>query len=356
MIYRGWIWLLLGALAWGQAGTSATPQASQKPAAPVTEGATPAAPPAKSEQVPPDAAVITIQGICAQPPTGPAKTADCKTIVTREKFDRLVEAFVPNAPASSRRQLATQYAAALVMANEALKEGLDKTVRFQETLEATRLGLLAKELQTKLQEEAGQISDQDLEDYYHKNEATFQEANLQRIFVPLRKQFDPPKEKLSDEQTRKIEQDSEATMKKEADTVRARAAAGEDFEKLQQEVYTFAGLKTPPPSTQMTKVRHTSLPSAQTSVFELKTGEVSEVFTGPTGYTIYKVGEKDTIPLDKAKPDIMPALRAQRLQELRHALEQSTTTVFNEAYFASPEHHPAAEHGCAVTKVSKYRT
>jgi PPIC-type PPIASE domain len=332
MIYHAWIWVLLGGLAWGQA---AAPQAPQKPAAPGTTSTT-AASPSTPPQLPPDAPVITIQGLCPQPPADPGKKADCKTIITREKFDRLVAAFIPNAPPSGRRQLASQYASALVMANEALKEGLDKTARFQETLEATRLGLLAKELQARLQEQAGQISDQDVEDYYHKNETMFQEVNLQRIFVPLRKQFDPPKEKLTDEQTKKMEQDSEAEMKKEADSARARAAAGEDFVKLQQEVYTFAGLKTPPPSTQMTKVRHSSLPSAQTSVFELKTGDVSEVFTGPTGYTIYKVGEKDAIPLDKAKPDILSTVRAQRLQELRHALEQSATTELNEAYFATP--------------------
>jgi len=327
MNYRGLIWLLFGALAWGQAGTSPTPTLSQRPAAPA------ALPQAPSAQIPPDAAVITIRGLCAQPPANPA---DCQTVVTREKFDRLVEAFAPNSTPANRRQLATQYANALIMANEALKQGLDKTVRFQETLEATRLGLLAKELQTKLQEEAMQISDKDVEDYYHKNAPMFQEASLQRIFIPQRKQFDPPKEKLTDEQTKKIEQDSEAAMKQEADSVRTRAAGGEDFDKLQQEVYTFAGLKTPPPSTKMSKVRQTSLPSDQASVFNLKTGEVSPVLAGPTGYMIYKMGEKDTIPLDKAKPDIIAALRSQRFQELKRAVDQSATPVFNDAYFAAP--------------------
>ena len=339
MNYRGWIWLLFGALAWGQESLPAAPS-SQMPGAAVTTSPAPEAPPSQPAQVPPDAAVITIQGICAKPPADPAKTTACQTVITREKFDRLVEAFAPNAPPASRRQLATQYAAALVMANEALKQGLDKTVRFQETLEATRLGLLAKELQTKLQEEAAQISDKDVEDYYHKNQAMFQEASLQRIFVPQRKQFDPPKEKLTDEQTQKIVQESEAAMKQEADSVRTRAAAGEDFDKLEQEVYTFAGFKTAPPSTKMNKVRRSTLPPDQAAIFELKTGEVSQVFAGPTGYAIYKVGEKDAIPLDKAKPEIVAALRSQRFQELRRAVDQSGTAVFNDAYFGSASATP----------------
>jgi hypothetical protein len=284
--------------------------------------------------VPPDAAVITIQGICARPPAGQTKTAECKTVIPREKFDRLVEAFAPNAPPAGKRQLATTYANYVVWANEAQKQGLDKTVRFQETLEATRLGLLAKELQSKLQEEAAQVSDQDVEDYYHKNDAMYQEANLQRIFIPQRRQFDPPKERLTDEETKKLEQDSENAMKREADSVRTRAAGGEDFDKLQQDVYSFAGFKTPPPSTRMSKVRRSSFPSDQASLFDLKTGEVSQVLAGPTGYTIYKVGEKDAIPLDKAKPEIIAALRSQRFQDLRRAVDQSGTPAFNEAYFS----------------------
>jgi parvulin-like peptidyl-prolyl isomerase len=164
----------------------------------------------------------------------------------------------------------------------------------------------------------------------------YQEADLQRISLPLRKQLDPPKEKLSDEETKKREQDAQDAMKKEAELIRARAAAGEDFDKLQQEVYTFAGLKLSPPSTKMMKVRQTSLPNDASAVFDLKTGEVSQVIAGPTGYLIYKVEGKDTIPFEKARPEIMAVLSKQRIQDLRQAILQSATTVLNDAYFPEP--------------------
>ena len=42
-----------------------------------------------------------------------------------------------------------------------------------------------------LQTEANNISDADLEDYYKKNEASYEQATLARIFVPRAKQIAP---------------------------------------------------------------------------------------------------------------------------------------------------------------------
>lgn len=339
MIRSGWILLLLGALAWGQGGTPAAPNPAQRPDTPSD---TPAASPSLTAEpeVAPDAAVITIQGSCLTPPAdknNDKSNANCKTVVTRAEFDRLVQLIAPKLPPTARRQLANQYAGLLVIANEAHKRGLDETPRFQ----LQRLELLTKELDSQLQTDAQQVPEPDLQAYYKAHEPTYQEADLQRISLPLRKQLEPAKEKLSDEETRKREQDAQDAMKKEAELIRARAAAGEDFDKLQQEVYTFAGLKISAPSTKMMKVRRTSLPSDAGSVFDLKTGEVSQVITAPTGYLIYKVGEKDTIPFEKARPEITAVLSKQRIQDLRQAILQSATTSLNAAYFPEPAAAPA---------------
>src|SRR3954463_322111 len=45
--------------------------------------------PAPKKEIPPDAPVITVKGVCPSPTQNPA---DCKTVVTRAQFETLVNA------------------------------------------------------------------------------------------------------------------------------------------------------------------------------------------------------------------------------------------------------------------------
>src|SRR5207237_5978058 len=123
----------------------------------------------------------------------------------------------------------------------------------EEVMKSGRLQVLAQELGQNLQEKATQIPDSEIQDYYKKNDAAYQEADLQRLFIPHSKQLEPPKEKLSDEQTKKRQDEADDAMKKEAEALHTRAASGEDFDKLQQEALTTGGLKANPPSTKLGK-------------------------------------------------------------------------------------------------------
>ncbi len=342
MIRRGLIFLLFGALAWGQAAKPATP-APQKPAAPAAPptsvapaNATPDTKAPETPKIPPDAPVITIQGLCDNPPPDKTAGSNCKTVVTRAEFEKLVDAVAPTMAPSARRQLATSYANVLMMDHEAHKMGLDQGSRFETLMKAKRMEVMAQELGRTIQEKAAQVPDKDIEDYYHKNSVAYEEADLQRLYIPHTKQLEPPKEKLSDEDAKKRQQAAEEAMKKEAESLRARAAAGEDFAKLQDEAYAAAGIKAKPPSPGMGKVRRTSLPPDQASVMDLKPGEISQLISNPSAYFVYKVGEKDTLPLDKVREEIYRTLRQQRLQDSMQAIQQSATPTFDENYFAVP--------------------
>src|SRR5207244_1680990 len=162
-----------------------------------------------------------------------------------------------------------------------------------------------------------------IEDYYNANKSTFEEASLQRLFVPKNKQLDPPKEPLSDEATKKRQEESEAAMQKEAEALQKRAAAGEDFAKLEQEAFQFAGMKAQAPNSSMPNMRLASLPLAHRSVFDMKAGEVSPVIADGAGLFVYKMGEKQTLPVDKVKDEIKNQLRAQRLNDEMTKLQQS---------------------------------
>jgi len=205
--------------------------------------------------------------------------------------------------------------------------------------------VLAQVLGQDLQEKATQIPESEIQDNYKKNDAAYQEADLQRLFIPHGKQLEPPKEKLSDEETKKRQDEADEAMKKEAEALHTRAASGEDFDKLQQEAFTTGGLKANPPSTKLGKVRRSSLPADQGAVFDLKSGEVSQLISGPNGYFVYKVGEKDTLPLEKVHEEIHNALRQQKMQDSMQAVQQLSNPVLDEKYFgegsAGPQQTPA---------------
>jgi hypothetical protein len=218
--------------------------------------------------------------------------------------------------------------------------GLDQGPKFEERLRLARLQILSQAFNQAVQEKAGQITDQDIDDYYKNHIHDFEEADLLRIFIPRSQQPPTSKVKLSEAAEQKRQKDSEEVMQKEADKLHARAVAGEDFAKLQEEAYTLAGIKTKPPSTKMNDMRRNGLPVAQASVLDLKTGEISHVYSDQSGYFIYKVGEKEVESLDKVKDEIRTAIRTQRIQEQMQAAQKSATPTLDESYFG-PDTPPA---------------
>jgi PPIC-type PPIASE domain len=330
-IHRGWVGLLcLATVAWGQ---TAKPAARPAPPKAASASSAPAGNTAGAATVTPGTPVITIVGLCDQPPVDKSKAADCKTVVTRAEFEQLVAAVAPTIAPAARKQLATQYGTALVMVHKAHQMGLDQGPKFQELMRVARIGVLTKEMSQSLQEGAAHISDKEVETYYHNNDAAFQEVDLQRIFIPRSKQITDSKDKPADDEAKKRQQESEDAMKKLAEGVRARAAAGEDFEKLQDEVTAASELKGKPP-TKLGKIRRTSLPPDQAEIFNLKPGETSQLISTPNGYLVYKAGEKDTLPLDKVRDEISSTLRSQHMQDALQTIQQSATPELNEKYFA----------------------
>jgi hypothetical protein len=303
----------------------------------MTEDMTPKADPSK---ISPEATVITIPGVCNNPPADKSAASDCKTVISKAEFENLVNAVAPTMPAAGRRQLATRYASGLVMAHEAEQMGLDKGPTFDEMMKISRIQVLAQQLQRTMQEKADQVPDKDIEDYYNKNQAQFEEANLHRLFIPKNKQLEPPKEKLSDEATKARQDAAEASMKAVAEKLQARAAAGEDFDKLQGEAFTAAGLKAKAPNTDMGKIRRTALPPAHAAAFDLKTGQVSSLIADGSGFFVYKMGERDTLPLAQAKDEIHGTLRGQRMQDSMEGMQQAATPTLNDDYFGPEQPNP----------------
>lgn len=332
--------LLLASLAFAQAAPPTQPP--PKPAiTPQSTQDVPPIPPAS--KLPPDAAVITIKGLCEQKSAASGK--DCQTIITRAQFERMADSLQPNMPPNVKQRFANVYPQLLLSGHEAEKRGLDKGPQFEELMQFVRLQILDQVLKRDVQDKSAQVPDKDIETYYHDNEAAFEQFTLLRILVPRRKMADVNKlgnKPADDKDTKAEEQAAEEAMKKEADALRTRAASGDDFDKLEKESYESAGLKGSPPTTSIGKVRRVNMPPAHSAIFDLKPGEVSQVISDGTGYYIYKLTAKEILPLDQAKTEIHNTLQSQRYKDAMQAMQQSVTTELNQDYFSETAAPPAA--------------
>ncbi|MGH9500663.1 MAG: peptidylprolyl isomerase [Terriglobales bacterium] len=312
--------LLLATMSFGQA-------ASTKPEP--AQNATPAAKPTAPE-VPPTAAVVTIKGLCSG--AAPADAA-CVTTITRAEFEKMIDSVQPNMPARSRRPFADRYAHSLMMAKKAEEMGLDKSPSFEERMKLARIQILAQELGKALQEQATHVSDQDIDAYYKANQSQFEQVDVDRIYVP-RNQTPPDSDKEpSEAEEEKFEKESEKVMQAEADKLHARAVAGDDFKKLQEEAFDAAGLKTGVPNTDMGKVRRNVLAQNQAVILELKAGDISPVLSDANGFFIYKIKSKTTMSLDEAREEIKATLRSEHMQNAMQAVQHSATLTLDEDYF-----------------------
>ncbi len=339
--------LLLAGLAYGQAAQPATPPAAGTKA----EQSAPAAPDKAPEvKVGPDDAVITVKGFCAD---ATQQGDACKTVITRAQFEKLAEALQPGMSPAIRRQLATAYTRMLRMSTAAEKRGLDKQPKFDEMMQFARMQILSQELSRALQEDSNKVTDGDIEDYYKKNEASYEQATFARIVIPRTKQMAPaaavskPDEKAGVKTTAKPpatqppteaqKKAAEEAMTKVAADLRARAAKGEDFDMLQKEAYATAGYPGAP-NTKMEKVRSATLPADHRVVMNLKPGEVSEVISDPNSdHYIYKLVSKETLSVDAVKAEIRGVISSQRYRDSMQGFQGNAE--LNDAYFG-PTRNP----------------
>jgi len=354
--------VLLGTLAWGQATPEITPASPAQPPSAASKA------PAPPSEVPENAVVLTIKGVCAAPPkttaaskvvagktsAAPAKKpADCKTQITRAQFEKIANTVSPTPTITPqlKHQLESALPRIMAMSEAAKAKGLDKSPRFLERVKLDRMQILTLELQRTVQEEADKVPDTAVAGYYKKNPEACEQFSLERLFIPRYKRAEPEDkgdakepEKLTEEQQKAKEaadqakrEKGEQELNKLADSLQARAAAGEDFAKLQKEAFEAAGTKVANPTVSLPKVRRTGLPVAHASVFDLKVGEVSAVIGDNGGHYIYKVVSKEVLPLDQVKDEIRNKLKGERLKEMMDKYTNSFQATPNEAYFGPAE-------------------
>ena len=361
------VYLLLVSMAYGQAAPAATPQTAPPAAGAQAEPSASTAPDKAPEvKVGPDDAVITLKDFCKDP----AKKGDaCTTAIDRAQFEKVMNGLQPGMAPPLRRNFATRYSLYLKLSSAAEQRGLDKGTTFEEKMNWARMQILSQELSSALQADSQKVSDEDIAEYYKKNVANYEQASLQRIFIPRTRQIVNPVEKPKAGATANAKASAkpgpppppteaqkkaaEDAMTKLAVTLRARAAKGEDFDKLQKEAFVAAGLPGNAINTKVEKARRATLPANHQAVMDLKAGEVSELITdGNNGYYIYKMVSKETLTLEAVSPEIRKIISSQRYRDSMQGFQKDID--LNDAYFGTPRGpgmppprgaKPAADHG-----------
>jgi hypothetical protein len=272
-------------------------------------------------------------------PAGTKPPADCKTTMTRAEFEKIVDALKPHAPQGARKLLATTYTQSLIKEQKAKEMGLDKTPDFANRLQVNQLVVSHEALDdAQSLKEWDNVTDKEIEDYYRQNPAEFVEVDVLRVFVPW---FEPDENKsLPEAEREKRDLEWESRLKEEAEKLRARAIAGEDFLALQTEAYKFTGVTSEVNQEVITlrRTRRRMLDEALMPMMDLNPGQFSALLTEDNGYYVVKGTRRATLPFDeRTKREIRGRFRDQRVAKDKDDLKKlaSTSTTFNDSYFGS---------------------
>jgi PPIC-type PPIASE domain len=302
-------------------------QAPAKPAQTQAPAQSQQQPAANPDSVPADATVMTLANVCqnASPASQPAVAAGssgCTQTITKAEFEKVADAV--NAPAQAHDRLAQAYARLLIMSAAAEKRGLDKDPKTQTLIKLAQLQAVAQELNQRVLKQANDVPPEQIDKYYREHAQDFQQAKLRRLIIPKTNAGKPL---------------DEAKQKQLAESLQKRAAAGEDFDKLQKEAFTSSGVEQTPPPTDLGQRRHGSLPKEQDDVvFSLQPGKVSDVVddtTSRSGFYIFKVDSKDAVPLDSVRPEIKQRLAEETYGSEMRSIFQGADAKLNPQYFGT---------------------
>ena len=254
---------------------------AQLPAPATAPPAGPAAPPTD-----PNAVVITI--------------GDHK--ITAAEFLELVKAlpaqYQDTARGAGKRDFARNIVELQVLADQAIKLGLDQQPDTKLQLEFQKDNMLAQAMFNSLQQTAT-ISDAEVQAYYDAHKEDYETVTARHILIRIKgapMPAPPGKPELSDDEA-----------KAKAESVRKRIVGGEDFAKVAKEESDDSSGEKGGDLGEFK--RHSMVPPFETAAFALKPGDISEPVLTPFGYHIIQVQTHTTKPLAEVKPEILAKLK-----------------------------------------------
>ncbi len=307
--------------------------------------ATPLQPSVSTDQVPPDAAVISVYGICPPGKGGTQDNSDsCVITITRQQFEAMLAVMNitnQNYSPAALRGIAQSYVQLMTLADAGQKAGLEQDPRFEEMLKIMRVRAMAEMYRHALDEKFSAPSPESIQAYYTENIGKYEQLKIDRVFIPL---ADPkkPQERVA----------FEKKARQKAEEIRERAAKGEDMNALQAEAYKSLGLASPPATDLGGKRKGTFPPGLEKDIFALKPAEITKVETDLSGFSFYKVRSREPVPLEFVKAEIIHEMYQKNMDATLKSVTSRVHSELNEQFFkphAADQAPPASRVGPHVT-------
>jgi hypothetical protein len=272
------------------------------------------------------AAVLHIRGVCPETKAPPTSVDACTVSVSRQEFDTLMRIVAPNrqVTASMKQSVAQSYAEMLAFDRAARESGIESSQEYRDRIQWLQLKTRAELFRHRLEKESGAVSDPEIETYYRENISRFEQVTLRRIVLP--------KNSFAAADRQKFERDVERI----AAGLRARAARGEDLDRLQKEGYEALAFSGTPPSTEVGDRRRADLSGEVIEeIFSLRPGEVSKVQKEQYSFVIYRVEHKWTIPEEQVRTEIRREIARQKVERALKAITGNVRAELDKQYLGT---------------------
>jgi peptidyl-prolyl cis-trans isomerase C len=257
-------------------------------------------------------------------------TIDSETI-TDKQFEAFLQALPDNlrkqaeSSPQAKRQMAEQLVRVKLLAQEAIKKGLDKDPVFQAKVQFQYENMLAGQVFSSMQSSA--TSDEAaLHKAYEEHKAEGEEVTAKHILIRFKGSPVPVKEG-------KTELTEEESLAK-AQELRKEILAGKDFATIAKAESDDTGSAIQGGDLGHFK-RGQMVPAFEQTAFSLKPGEVSEPVKTQFGYHLIKVESHNTKTFEEMKPDLEARAKPEAARQFVEDLRKKSNVVLDDAYFGA---------------------
>jgi parvulin-like peptidyl-prolyl isomerase len=215
----------------------------------------------------------------------------------------------------------------------------------KEQIEAQRGWIIANAMVNR-EADAYQVSDEQMNDFYKKNEARWQQAKIKAIFIAFTGgnvvSLDPndlaAAAKQSVEAAHPANERSQPEAKKLADDIVKQLRAGADFGKLVDQYSDDSTSKQMGGEFPLIKATSPYPEDLKKAIFSMKNGDISDPVLQPAGFYIIRVDQKSVQPLDEVREPILQELRQSHRNDWLNDLNRRFVPVVQKPeFFLQPE-------------------
>lgn len=210
------------------------------------------------------------------------------------------------APQEQREELRKQFAELNIVAERAVKAGLDKDPAIQFLIQFERANILAKKYQGKLSDSIT-VSDDETRKYYDDHKQEFEEVKASHILA----RFATGASSSPHGDDQKLPSREEA--RKKIESAQSRLKAGEDFATVAKEASEDSSAPQGGDLGFFTRGR--MVKPFEDAAFSLKPGDVSDIIESQFGFHIVKVAERRAQPFETVKPQLENKLKGTKLEQ-----------------------------------------